>query len=57
MKFLMFADWHHAPGKFPGRSIEDLHLIQRRAEEEGCEFIIHAGDFCHGPTDVAEYVN
>ena len=56
MKFLLFADWHHAPGKFPGRTLEDLHLIQRRAEEEGCEFIIHAGDFCHGPTSVSEYV-
>ena len=56
MKFLLFADWHHAPGKFPGRSLEDLHMIQRRAEEEKCEFIIHAGDFCHGPTSVPEYV-
>jgi DNA repair exonuclease SbcCD nuclease subunit len=56
MKFLMFADWHHQPGRFPGRNLEDLHLIQRRAEEENCEFIIHAGDFCHGPTTVAEYV-
>ena len=57
MKFLLFADWHHAPGKFPGRTWEDLRLIQRRAEEENCEFIIHAGDFCHGPTIVSDYVN
>ena len=56
MKFLVFADWHHQPGRFPGRSLEDLHLIQRRAEEENCDFIIHAGDFCHGPTTVRSYV-
>lgn len=56
MKFLVFADWHHQPGLFPGRTLEDLHTIQRRAEEENCDFIIHAGDFCHGPTTVARYV-
>lgn len=56
MKFLLFADWHHAPGLFMGRTLEDLHLIQRRALETGCDFIIHAGDFCHGPTGVADYV-
>ena len=56
MKFLLFADWHHQPGLFPGRTLEDLHLIQRHAEEENCDFIIHAGDFCHGPTTVASYV-
>ena len=54
MKFLVFADWHHAPGRFPGRSMEDLRLIQSRAEEENCEFIIHAGDFCHGPTSIVD---
>lgn len=56
MKFLLFADWHHAPGKFPGKNLDDLHLIQKRAEETGCEFIIHAGDFCHDPNAVADYI-
>ena len=56
MRFLLFADWHHAPGKFPGRTWEDLRLIQEKAVENGCEFIIHAGDFCHGPTTVPDYV-
>ncbi|MBQ9785215.1 MAG: metallophosphoesterase [Clostridia bacterium] len=56
MKFLLFADWHHQPGLFPGRTLDDLRLIQRRAEEENCDFIIHAGDFCHGPTTIAHYV-
>ena len=56
MKFLLFADWHHQPGLFPGRTLEDLHLIQRHAEEENCDFIIHAGDFCTGGNSVGEYI-
>lgn len=56
MKFLLFADLHHYPGVFMGGTWEDLALLQRRAEEENCEFLIHAGDFCHGPSLVPEYV-
>ena len=56
MKFLLFADLHHYPGVFMGGTWEDLHEIQRRAEAEKCDFLIHAGDFCHGPTMVPEYV-
>lgn len=56
MKFLAFADLHHYPGVFMGGTWEDLALLQRRAEEEKCDFIIHAGDFCHGPAQVADYV-
>jgi len=56
MKFLLFADLHHYPGVFMGGTWEDLHTLQRRAEEESCDFIIHAGDFCHGPTLVPDYV-
>lgn len=56
MKFLLFADLHHYPGEFMGGTWEDLQEIQRRAEEENCEFLIHAGDFCHGPTLVPDYV-
>lgn len=56
MKFLLFADLHHHPGIFMGGTWEDLRLMQRRAEEEQCDFIIHAGDFCHGPTLVPDYV-
>ncbi len=56
MKFLLFADLHHYPGVFMGGTWDDLHEIQRRAEAENCDFIIHAGDFCHGPTLAPEYV-
>ena len=45
MKFLMFADFHHAPGYFLGGTPEALAAFQQRAEETGCEFMIHAGDF------------
>jgi len=55
MKFLLFADLHHHPGVFMGGTWDDLALMQRRAEEENCDFIIHAGDFCHGPSNVPEY--
>lgn len=34
-----------------GGTWEDLALMQRHAEETGCEMIIHAGDFCHGPDE------
>jgi len=56
MKFLVFADIHHAPGMFEGGTWEDLAEIQACAEREGCEFIIHAGDFSHGPANVMDYV-
>lgn len=57
MKFLAFADFHHTPGILPGCDLDDLHLIQRRAEEEQCDFMIHAGDFCNGPMDLSDYIN
>ena len=56
MKFSMFSDLHHLPGVFDGGTLEDLRLIEARAQESGAEFILHAGDFCHGPSTVPEYV-
>jgi len=56
MKFLLFSDLHHYPGVFDGGTEEDLNLLRRAAEEHGCEFVLHAGDFCHGPSLVPKYV-
>ncbi len=56
MKFFLFADLHHFPGVLMTGTWEDLRHLQHRAEEENCEFMIHAGDFCHGPSTVEEYV-
>lgn len=56
MKFLLFSDIHHYPGVFTDNTWEGLYEIQRRAEEENCDFIIHAGDLCHGPSLVPDYV-
>ncbi|MBQ8577244.1 MAG: metallophosphoesterase [Clostridia bacterium] len=56
MKFSLFSDLHHYPGVFRGGTVEHLRFIQSRAENAGCDFIIHAGDFCHGPAEVADYV-
>ncbi|MBR7182348.1 MAG: metallophosphoesterase, partial [Clostridia bacterium] len=50
MKFLLFADLHYFPEVFYKASREDITEIQQAALREGCDFIIHAGDFCHGPT-------
>ncbi len=56
VKFLIFSDWHYDPGVFYERTLEDLHMLERRAVEEGCDFIIHAGDFCTGKESVEEYI-
>ena len=56
MTFSVFADLHHYPGVFMGGTDEDLAFIQEMAERAGSEFIIHAGDFCHGPSLVPDYV-
>ena len=56
MKFLLFADFHYYPEVFLGCSMPDLQAIQAHAEAEGCDFIIHAGDFCHGPARFPEIV-
>ena len=56
MKFSVFADLHHYPGVFMGGTDEDLAFIQKHAEDENCAFIIHAGDFTHGPALFPDYV-
>ena len=50
MKFSLFSDFHHSPARFPRATEADLEIIQKRAEKENVDFIIHAGDFTHGPT-------
>ena len=57
MKFLLFADLHYAPKQFLSGSFEILKEIQEAAERENCDFIIHAGDFCHGPSKVMDFVD
>lgn len=52
----MFSDLHHYPGVFHSGSWENLREIQECALREQCEMIIHAGDFCHGPSEAADYV-
>jgi len=55
MKFSVFADFHqHAA--FKKGTMEDLLFIQKRAEENNCDFIIHAGDLCHIPTKCLELI-
>ena len=52
MKFLLFSDFHYAPGmmtgKALGRNLEDLRKLQQIALNESCDFIIHGGDLVHG---------
>ena len=54
MKFLVFSDFHYEPPRFLCSGVEGIRLMQKRAEEEGCDFIIQAGDFCHSAADVPE---
>lgn len=54
MKFLMFSDLHYYPGVFYGDDLEITRSLIRRAKENGCEFMLHAGDLCHGPSLVPE---
>ena len=56
MKFLMFSDLHYHPGVLYGPDEETLAALQKRAENTQCDFIIHAGDFCYGPSKVEAYV-
>ena len=56
MKFLLFSDLHHYPNVFDGGTWEDLGVLQKAAEDNGCEFMIHTGDFCHGPSMTPDYV-
>jgi len=54
MKFLIFSDFHYEPPRFLCTGVEGIRHMQRRAEEEGCDFIMQAGDFCHSAKDVPE---
>lgn len=54
MKFLMFSDLHYVPDLFYGSDLETVKMFLRRAKEENCDFILHAGDLCHGPSTVPE---
>jgi len=58
MKFSLFSDIHYCPGVFRSGDEAHLEIIQKRAEKENVDFIIHAGDFTHGPgtDDVREYL-
>ena len=56
MKFSLFSDFHHWPNVFPDSDLKQLRAIWDRAERENVDFIIHAGDLCHGPTLVPEFV-
>lgn len=55
MKFLLFADLHVDP-RWPVSTNRELHIMQQRAEAEGCDFIIHAGDLCFGAGNIKEFV-
>lgn len=57
MKFLMFSDFHHRPGYFMRGTFEDLDIILNAAEQAQVEFIIHAGDLTHGPSQHKEFMH
>ena len=57
VKFSVFADLHYCPDVFYSKAEEKLTAIQQRALENKVDFIIHAGDFCHGPAPHMAMVN
>lgn len=56
MRFLLFSDLHHMTEYFMKGSLDDLLTIQKRAANENVEFIIHAGDLTHGPSEDPDFV-
>lgn len=57
MKFLVFSDFHYDPEYFLCTGLEGLAKMQQRAREEGCDFIVQLGDFCHGVSGVPELIH
>ena len=55
MKFLLFADLH-CHRSWPIHSTKELDIMQKRAEEEDCDFIIHAGDLCFDAAANREFI-
>ncbi len=56
VKFSVFADMHYYPQAFMTDGYQKLNDIQTRAVDEGCDFIIHVGDMCHGPSHLPEFM-
>lgn len=46
IQFSVFADFHYKKRMYTS-SIEDLEHILKRANDDGAEFVIHAGDLCN----------
>lgn len=55
MKFLLFADIH-CHRSWPIHSTRELDIMQSRALEEGCDFMIHAGDLCFHAESIADFI-
>ncbi|MBE6595887.1 MAG: hypothetical protein E7644_08835 [Ruminococcaceae bacterium] len=45
MKFLLFSDFHHAPGHFMSGGDADMTVLLDHAKAAEVDFIIHTGDF------------
>lgn len=56
IKFLAFADLHYKK-KMYAVTVSHLERILARAEEESCDLILHAGDFCNDYQGSPEVVN
>ena len=56
MKILLFADYHYYPKHYINHGIEGLHKLQKAAEDNNCDMMLHLGDMTHGPTTVMDFV-
>ena len=57
MKFLVFSDFHYDPGVFLCSGLDGIKLMQDKAREAGCDFIVQLGDLCHGAEAVPELMD
>ena len=56
VKFTVFSDLHHHPAWYKSDAPERLTAIQKRALENGSEFLLHLGDFSHKPSAYPELI-
>ena len=55
MKFLLFSDYHYTPRYYRTLGLEGIRIMQKHAEEAGCDMMIHCGDFT-SPTEYPDFV-
>lgn len=56
IKFLVFSDLHHNANVFYTNAEKRLDKIRQRAIDNNVDFVIHAGDLCHSPHTMTDFI-